>query len=162
MRKTHRVNLLKQKRQDWYNFYWHTWFRYHTIFLGSLIFNGKKLKAFNNFLKIKQGLKLKELFDPYIIFLVSMMKVTPDINFLFLKLGGASIGVPMPISERKKVMFGIKWVLKLLKDKHKVLSIPLIVDLLVSTLYDKGIALEKKQNIYKLGSQNRHLLKFFR
>src|SRR3546814_2431241 len=62
-----------------------------TVFLGSLIFNGKKLKAFNNFLKIKQGLKLKEFFDPYIIFLVSMMKITPDISFLSLKLGGASV-----------------------------------------------------------------------
>jgi ribosomal protein S7 len=73
-----------------------------------LIFNGKKLKAYNNFLKIKQGLKFKEFFDPYIIFLVSMMKITPDIVFLSVKLGGSSQGVPMPISEKKRIVFGVK------------------------------------------------------
>lgn len=162
MRKIKRISLLKQNRKIWYNYYWQIWFRYHTVFFGSLIFNGKKLKAFDIFLKIKQGLKLKESFDPYLIFLVAMMKVTPDIVFLPVKLGGSSQGVPMPISEKKRIVFGVKWVLKLLKDKHKFLTVPLIVDSLISTIYDKGVSLEKKRSIYKLGSQNRHLLKFFK
>lgn len=162
MRKINKLILLKQNRKIWYNYYWQIWFRYHTVFFGSLIFNGKKLKAYNNFLKIKQGLKSKEFFDPYIIFLVSMMKITPDIVFLSVKLGGSSKGVPMPISEKKRIVFGVKWVLKLLKDKYKFLTVPLIVDVLVSTLYDKGLSLEKKRSVYKAGSLNRHLLKFFK
>jgi len=48
-----------------------------------------------------------------------------------------------------------------LKDKYKTLTVPLIVDTIVSTIYDKGLAIEKKRSIYKLGSKNRHLLKFF-
>jgi len=36
------------------------------------------------------------------------MKITPDIVFLSLNLGGATLGVPMPISERKKIIFGVK------------------------------------------------------
>ena len=114
------------------------------------------------FLKIKQGLKSKELYDPYILFLVAMMKITPDIIFLSVKLGGSSQGVPMPINEKKRIVFGVKWVLKLLKDKYNVINVPSVVDVLISTIYDKGISLEKKRSVYKLGSLNRHLLKFFK
>jgi len=84
------------------NLYKQLFFNYHTNFFGSLNFKGHKLSAFNMFLKIKQGLKQKEFFDPYMLFLISMMKVTPDIVFLTVKLGGSSQGVPMPINQKKK------------------------------------------------------------
>lgn len=83
-------------------------FKYSTVFFGALIFKGYKLKAFNNFLRIKQGLKTSEKRDPFIIFLVSMMKISPDIAFLPIKLGGATYGVPMPISERQRIVFSVK------------------------------------------------------
>jgi len=67
-----------------------------------LIFSGKKLSAFKLFILIKQGLKRKEKCNPFKIFLVSMMMVTPNIFLLPLKLGGRSLGVPVPISEKKK------------------------------------------------------------
>lgn len=91
-----------------HNFYKQLFFNYHKVFFGSLIFKGQKLGAFKSFLKIKQGLKLKEVFDPYVVFLVSMMKVTPDIVFLSVKLGGASYGVPMPITQKKRIVFSVK------------------------------------------------------
>jgi len=53
-------------------------------------------------LEIKQGLKLKEGVDPYMLFLVSMMKISPDILFSPVKLGGATHGIPMPVTEKKK------------------------------------------------------------
>jgi hypothetical protein len=62
-----------------HDFYFHNWFCYHISFFGSLIFHGKKLSAFGFFLRLKYELKLRELNDPYLIFLVAMMKVTPKI-----------------------------------------------------------------------------------
>jgi len=76
-----------------------------------------KLRAFNNFILVKQGLKRKEQADPYKLFLVSMMRVTPNIYLLSLKLGGRSVGVPLPITEKNKVTMGVKFVIKLLRDK---------------------------------------------
>jgi len=92
-------------------YYWQLWFRYQNVFFGSLIFAGRKLYAFNFLLKIKQGLKLREATDPIKIFLVSMMMVTPNIYLLPLKLGGRSVGVPLPISEKKKISLGVKFIL---------------------------------------------------
>jgi len=128
------------------------------VFFGSLIFSGFKLVAFNNFIKIKQGLKKKEFLDPYKLFLVAMMMITPNIYLLPLKLGGRAVGVPLPITEKKKVTMGVKFLLKLLKDKNHVLSIETVVNLLVSSIYGKGLSIEKKLAINKVGSLNRHLL----
>jgi hypothetical protein len=64
--------------------------------------------AFNNFLKIKQGLKLREKFDPFLIFLVSMMKITPNVILMPLKKSGVMQGVPFPISFKKQVTFAVK------------------------------------------------------
>jgi len=87
-----------------------------------------------------------------------MMMVTPNIYLLPLKLGGRSVGVPLPISEKKKISLGVKFIIKLLKEKFNTLSIKLLVDTLVNSIYAKGHAIERKLNVYKIGSQNRHLL----
>jgi len=110
-----------------------------------LIFAGRKLYAFNLLLEVKQGLKLKESADPLKLFLVSLMIVTPNIYLLPLKLGGRSVGVPLPISEKKKISLGVKFIIKLLKEKFSKLSAKLLVDTLVTSIYGKGPSIEKKK-----------------
>jgi len=66
-----------------------------------LISCGRKLYAFNSLLDVKHGLKISEHADPNKVFLVSLMMVTPNIYLLPLKLGGRSVGVPLPISNKK-------------------------------------------------------------
>lgn len=80
------------------------------MFFGSLIFAGRKLLAFNRFVKVKQGLKQREQMDPFKTFLASMMMVSPSIYVLQVRSGGRSIGVPLPISEKKKVTMGVRFV----------------------------------------------------
>lgn len=63
------------------------------------------MRAFNNYVKIKQGLKVQEKNEPHVIFLVSMMKISPDIIALPVRLGGAAHGVPMPIASTKGLYF---------------------------------------------------------
>ena len=40
--------------------------------------------------------------------------------------------------------------------------IPSVANYLLLSLYDKGPIIEKRENFYKMGSQNRHLIKYFR
>jgi ribosomal protein S7 len=66
------------------------------------------LSAFFFFLKLKKYLKIKEESDPFLIFLVAMLRITPNIILLPLKKGGALQGIPFPISEKKKITFATK------------------------------------------------------
>ena len=162
MRKNSKLLQLRRKRKVWYNFYIQIWFKYHSLFFGSLIINGKKLTAFFQFLKIKQGLKLRESYDPYFLFLVALMRATPNLVLMPIRLGGSSQGVPMPITEKKRIIFGVKWSLKILKEKKIGFSVNNIVDILLSSIYSKSVAIEKRTSVHKAGSRNRHLLKFFK
>jgi ribosomal protein S7 len=90
------------------------------------------------------------------------MKITPELILFPLKLGGSLHSVPLPINFKKQITFAIKWVIKLVKDQHRRISVSLIADCLVNALYDKGASMEKKLAVYNLGSSNRHLVRFFR
>lgn len=85
-------------RKSNYNFFVYFFFRYHRIFFGSLIFNGKKLWAFNFFNKIKTSLKKKEKIEPNLIFFFSLIKITPNVLLFPYKIGGKVEGVPLAIS----------------------------------------------------------------
>lgn len=91
-----------------------------------------------------------------------MLKITPDFILLPLKLGGSVQFVPLPINERKQYTFAIKFVIKLIRDKYRKLSIKLVCDALLFAVYNKGISIEKKLSLYNIALSNRHLLRFFR
>jgi len=87
-----------------------------------------------------------------------MMMVTPNIFLLPIKLGGRSLGVPVPISEKKKIALGVRNVIKAVKERMVGLSAKVLIDVLSSAIYYKGPAIERKFILYKKGLQNKHLL----
>jgi len=135
------------KRKNYCNFFTYYFFRYHRIFFGSLIFNGRKLWAFNFFSKLKYDLKIKEHIDPNLIFFFAMIKITPNVLLFPYKLGGKVQGVPLPISWHKKLIFATKWVIKLLRDKYRIIKLVDVSEIILSAIYDKGLAIKKKKNI---------------
>lgn len=50
----------------------------------------------------------------------------------------------MPISERKKITLGVKFVVKMLKERLVSLSVKSIVDTLTASIYGQGPAIERK------------------
>lgn len=153
---------LKKKRALWkstYNYYSHMWYLYHNKFFGTLIKKGKKITAFKFFLEIKRSLKRKEFFDPYYLFLVAMLQITPSLLIVPVKVGAAAKGVAFPLHEKRRITFAVKWVLKLLKDRNGSLKVEPIVDLLYNSVYGKGLAIEKKNFAHSTGLSTRYLLK---
>lgn len=156
------ITKVKKKRKPErtsFDHFLQLWFNYHFLFFRCLIFRGLKLRAFNFFSNVKKGLKLSEDFDPSFVFLIALLKITPSILLKPLKVSGGSYGVPFPIDYWKKIVFGCKWVIKLLKDNYRVVTVTSIVDSLVLAIVDEGLSIEKKEEVYKTASLNRHLLK---
>jgi hypothetical protein len=59
-------------------------------------------------LNLKYKLKLREEFDPNLIFFFAMVKITPNVLLFPYKLGGKLQGVPLPISLNKKLTYATK------------------------------------------------------
>jgi ribosomal protein S7 len=111
---------------------------------------------------LKYELKIHEGLEPFWIFLVALMKVTPEVLLFPKKRGGGLQWIPLPISERKQYTFAIKWIIKLLKDKFRVIKIQQVVEVLVGAIYGNGLAIEKKNSVHAIADMNRHLVRFFR
>lgn len=156
------IHYKKLKRKLYYNMQNFYFFKYHSCFLGSLIFRGKKIWAFNFFNRLKYQLKLKENIEPNVVFFLAMLKITPNVLLFPLKIGGKLEKVPMPISWKKKVIFATKWVIKLLKEKSKKITLDNVTDILISAIYNKGIGFQKKQSYNQIGFNNRYLIKRFK
>lgn len=59
---------------------------------------GLKLRAFNTFLKIKEGLKYAEDFDPSFVFLIAMLNITPSLMIREFVKGNNVFQVPFPVN----------------------------------------------------------------
>lgn len=163
MKKRKFLNSVNNKKYlskyDYYSFFW---YQYHKLFFRSLIFRGNKLWAFKFLSELKYNLKVRELVDPFWVFLVAVMKISPEVLLFPKKRGGGLQWIPLPISLKKQYTFTIKWVIKLLKDKFRTLNINIVSDILINAIYDKGFAIEKKESVHAIADLNRHLVRFFR
>ncbi len=162
MRKVTRSLRSKYNLIQWHNSHFHYMFSYHKLFLSRLIFRGRKAQAFRWVADIKYQLKLREEFDPYLLMFVALLKIAPNVILFPIKKSGVVQGAPFPISRRKQITFALTWVVKLLKDNHRVVSVSKMVELLEGALYDRGDAIGKKTAVHARAFVNKHLVKFYR
>lgn len=138
---------------------------YHLVFFHYLIHRGLKLRAFNFFLKIKYGLKIAEDFDVSFTFLISLLNVTPSLTTRIFRRGSNLIEIPLPATYWKKIILSCSWVVKLSKKVNGFFGVDEIVETLVSSIYNTGSAIRKRDEIYSTAVVNSHLLNnrfFFR
>ena len=78
-------NIFVQK--DNLSYLSHMWFKFHSKFFGSLIKDGKRISAYNILFRVKYGIKLREFHEPNIIFLISMLQISPFVFLYYKKMG---------------------------------------------------------------------------
>ena len=129
----------------------------HILFFCTLIWSGRKLLAFNFFLRIKEGLKSINSLHPNVAFLTATLAARPIIYLKPLRMAGKTFGVPKYMSQKKSIIFAIRLILKTLKDKYRVIKLNDVVSVLDLATKNKGLAVEKKLEIYKISLENKHL-----
>jgi len=107
-------------------------------------------------------LKKSESIDPLLIFFVAITNITPEVLLFPLKLGGVTSEVAMPITSRKQIIFATKWVIKLLRDKYSILKVMTVTNILLDSIRNVGLGVEKKEFIHKIAKNNRFLMKYFK
>lgn len=151
-----------QQRKTYFDLLPFLFYKYQRLFFGSLIWRGRKIWAYNFLLNLKHKLKLKENMEFHIIFIFSLLKITPHIILSYLKIGGVKQGVPLAISWKKKMTYAIKWIRMSLRNKYKRIKLKDMIEELSLALYDKGLGCRKRKKTYLEGYSNRFLLKRFK
>lgn len=135
---------------------------YRNLFRGSLLKCGRKIWASNFVLKVLWELKRSEKIDPTFVLLIAFLKLTPNLNLYSLKLGATTKLIPVPISLHRQFTFAVKWLVKFVRDKRRLVTSYELGDLLLSALEHKGESWYQKKKFYDIALENRYLaLKYF-
>ncbi len=134
-------------------------YSYFNLFYKVILKRGRKIWAYKFLLKIFFYLKRLENFNPTYIFLVAMLKISPKVMLKSLKLGVNTKMIPAPISIKNQMSFSVKWIIKLIRDQKRRVTVDEIGDLLLWALENKGASWRKKILTYKIAIENRYLLK---
>jgi len=134
-------------------------YSYSNLFYKVILKRGRKIWAYKFLLKIFFYLKRLENFNPTYIFLVAMLKISPKVMLKSLKLGVNTKMIPAPISIKNQMSFSVKWIIKLIRDQKRRVTVDEIGDLLLWALENKGASWRKKVLTYKIAIENRYLLK---
>ncbi len=134
-------------------------YSYSNLFYKVILKRGRKIWAYKFLLKIFFYLKRLENFNPTYIFLAAMLKISPKVMLKSLKLGVNTKMIPAPISIKNQMSFSVKWIIKLIRDQKRRVTVDEIGDLLLWALEKKGASWRKKILTYKIAIENRYLLK---
>jgi len=156
-----KYNYRQLKYLPIYDYYPYMWYRGHRLLFQSLIFKGRKLWAFNFLGELKYELKVRESIDPFWSFLIGLMKIMPLVILFPKRVSGVIQGVPLPIIERKQYTYAIKWIVKVIRDKFRVVSLSKVADSLALAIYEKGDAFETKVGVYKVAVENQHMARHY-
>ena len=110
-------------------------------------------------------LKQNHLFYQFDIFYYSLLRLRPLVLLRPVKVGASIFPVPAPISDHKRRLYAIKFVLSSSKNSRGSVDVGKIAPLLFATYTaTKNAALDKKLNVYRDAIDNRMFirnLKFF-
>lgn len=144
-----KFNKYQSKKYFWSNNNISLFNKYNKKMQGSLITSGNKLRAWKRFRNLNLHIKQRENMEPFKILFVSYLQITPLLDFKVKKVAGQLTSIPKGImSEKKRVTFGIKWAIKLQKDKSKTRNISMekLAELLCLALRNQGDIVSYKRN----------------
>ncbi len=124
-------------------------------FVNRLMNDGKKsvvekaiYEAFDNLEK-----KLKK--NPVHIFKEALENVTPKIEVRSRRIGGATYQIPVEVPARRGSALALKWLKTAIENiKGKELSTK-VVTVVLESLENKGWAVKKKEEVFKMAEANK-------
>jgi len=134
-----------------------------THFLNSLIWRGRKVTAEKFFNLILMNLKQLNAINPIDVFYFSSLNLRPLVFLMPVKVGSVTYWTPAPISNHKRRLYAIKFILQSARDSRGSVTVGRISALLNSIYFaNKNPASEKKFALYKEAMDNRAFIRKLR
>lgn len=132
-------------------------------FINSLIWRGRKLTAERFFFSLLAALKTNSAVAPLEIFYYSMLSLRPLVFLRPVRVGSIFYKVPAPITEHRRRLYAIKFVLQSAEDSRGLITLERVHSLLKSIYSaNKNPAFDKKIAVYRDALDNRSFIKRLR
>ncbi|HOC96202.1 MAG TPA: 30S ribosomal protein S7 [bacterium] len=140
--------------------------RYNNItvskFINYVMKNGKKTVAekivYDCFDEIEKNTKMKGL-D---VFEQAIKNVSPQVEVRSRRIGGGNYQIPVEVRSLRRESLAFRWILTAAKSKKGKKMSSKLADELVEAYNNRGDAIKKKDDVYKMAQANRAFAHFIK
>ena len=127
-----------------------------TRFVNNLMLDGKKsisFKVFYNALDIISKKVQDE--DSLSVFKKSLENVTPQVEVMSRRIGGATFQIPQPVREDRKTSLAIKWLIAAARNRSENSMALNLSSEMIAAYKEEGSAYKKKQDTHRMAEANK-------
>ncbi len=126
-----------------------------TKFINSMMYDGKKSIA-EKFVYGAFDLAEKKMGEEGIkIFKKAMANIKPSVEVKSRRIGGATYQVPVEVRPARKQSLAIRWLRDYSRSRNGKTMMEKLADELVDAANNKGGAIKKKEDVYKMAEANK-------
>ena len=132
-------------------------------FIGCLMRRGKRSTAEQIFYRAMEALGERvEGKQPLEVFEQAIGNAKPIIEVRSRRIGGMTYQVPTPVSDKRQLSLGIRWILESARSKKGRPMAMRLSNELLDAYHRQGTAHERRENAHKMAEANRDFAHFAR
>lgn len=126
-----------------------------TKFINSLMLQGKKSVAEKIFYGALGVAEAKAGEDGLKVFKKALNNVKPAVEVKSRRIGGATYQVPIEVRPNRKQSLAIRWLRDYAKERSGKSMIEKLADEIIDAANNRGGAIKKKEDVYKMAEANK-------
>jgi small subunit ribosomal protein S7 len=129
-------------------------------FICHLMNSGKKNTARRVLYDCFENIKKQTKKDPQQIFEQALDKISPRVEVISRRIGGAHYQIPKEVSGDRQLTLAMKWLIKAASSSKGKPMAEKLADELIAAVKNEGNAIKKKKEIEKIAEANRAFAHF--
>lgn len=126
-----------------------------TKFINAFMLDGKKATAEKIFYGALEHAEAKTGEEGITIFKKAMSNVKPTVEVKSRRIGGATYQVPVEVRTTRKQSLAIRWLRDNSRNRNGKTMLEKLSDELVDAANNRGGAVKKKEDVYKMAEANK-------
>ncbi|MEO1259633.1 MAG: 30S ribosomal protein S7 [Bacteroidota bacterium] len=131
-----------------------------TQFVNNLMWQGKKSTAFRLFYDAMDIIKERTQQDEYGIWKKALQNAMPQVQVKARRIGGATFQIPQEIRAKRKMMFGMKWLIRFARERSGKGFAEKLAAELIAASKGEGAAVKRKEDTHRMAEANRAFAHF--
>ena len=131
-------------------------------FINHIMKKGKKSVAQKIVYQAFDIVKEKTKKDPLDIFDLAIRNISPEVEVRSRRIGGATYQIPIYVKEDRKLTLAFRWLIQAIHSRKGRPTREKLATELLEAAENQGIAIKKKQDVYRMAQANRAFAHFAR
>ncbi len=126
-----------------------------TKFINAFMLDGKKSTAESIFYGAMAVIENKTQEEPLKLFKKAMSNVKPAVEVKSRRIGGATYQIPIEVHPQRRQSLAIRWLRDNARGRNGKTMIDRLADELIDAANNRGGAVKKREDVYKMAEANK-------